>query len=223
MKVIALNGSPRKDWNTAKLLQKSLDGAKSVGAETELIQLYDQEFKGCISCFACKRKGSKTNGLCAYQDALTPILKKCQEADVILIGSPVYFDYPTAQTRAFLERLMFPVDTYMIDKAAGKRIRLLDKTIPTAMIYTMNCPDWLMEKVNYQTILGSNEAALSRLFGYCETFYSCDTYQYSDYSKYDCNLFDEKKKAEQLEKQFPVDLQNAFNLGKRLTEMTTNK
>ncbi len=219
MKIIAMNGSPRKGWNTEQLLKRALEGAASAGAETELIQLYAQEFKGCISCFACKRKGSKTHGLCAIRDSLTPILQKCREADALLIGSPVYYDYPTAQTRAFLERLMFPLDPYMIDEEAHTRIRYLDKTVPTALIYTMNCPDWLLEQIHYPTILGANEAALKRLFGYCESLYSCDTYQYSDYSKYDCNMFDAGKKAEQREKQFPIDLQNAFDLGRRLAEM----
>ena len=116
MRVLAFNGSPRKGWNTEKLLQKALEGARSVGAETELIQLYDQEFKGCVSCLACKRKNSTTNGLCAYRDTLTPILEKAQQADVLIVGSPVYYDYPTVQTRAFLERLMFPLDPYMVDE-----------------------------------------------------------------------------------------------------------
>ena len=57
MKVIAFNGSPRKNWNTAMLLEKALEGAKSEGAETELIHLYDLNYNGCISCFACKTKG----------------------------------------------------------------------------------------------------------------------------------------------------------------------
>ncbi len=215
MKVLAFNGSPRKGWNTEKLLQKALEGARSVGAETELIQLYDREFKGCISCLACKRKNSTTNGLCAYRDALTPILKKAQQADVLIIGSPVYYDYPTAQTRAFLERLMFPLDPYMVDEN-GKRIRYLKRTVPTAIIYTMNCPEWLMEQIHYPTILGANEKAMARLFGSCETLNSCDTFQYTDYAKYDCNLFDAEKKAVQRDTQFPIDLENAFELGRRL-------
>ncbi|MCO5381118.1 MAG: flavodoxin family protein [Methanosarcina barkeri] len=57
MKVIAINGSPRKKWNTATLLEKALEGAVSEGAETEIIHLYDLNFKGCTSCFACKLKG----------------------------------------------------------------------------------------------------------------------------------------------------------------------
>ena len=54
MKVIAVNGSPRKKWNTATLLERALEGAASKGAETELVHLYDLDFKGCVSCFACK-------------------------------------------------------------------------------------------------------------------------------------------------------------------------
>lgn len=51
MKLIALNGRPRKGWNTEQLLRKVMDGAEALGAESELIQLYDQEFKCCIIAF----------------------------------------------------------------------------------------------------------------------------------------------------------------------------
>ena len=60
MKVMAINGSPRKEWNTATLLEKALEGAASQGAETELIHLYDLSFKGCKSCFACKTRGGES-------------------------------------------------------------------------------------------------------------------------------------------------------------------
>ena len=53
MKAIAINGSPRKKWNTAILLENALKGAESEGAETEIINLYDLDYKGCKSCFAC--------------------------------------------------------------------------------------------------------------------------------------------------------------------------
>ncbi len=71
MKVIAFNGSPRKEWNTATLLQHALQGAAAQGAETELIHLYDLTYTGCTSCFACKRKGGKSYARCAVQDGLT--------------------------------------------------------------------------------------------------------------------------------------------------------
>ena len=59
MKVLAINGSPRKTWNTATMLNKALEGAASEGAETEIIHLYELNFRGCTSCFACKLKGEK--------------------------------------------------------------------------------------------------------------------------------------------------------------------
>ena len=63
MKILAINGSPRKNSNTATLLKKALEGAAAQGAETELIHLYDLNFKGCISCFACKLKDGKSYGI----------------------------------------------------------------------------------------------------------------------------------------------------------------
>ena len=59
MKIIAFNGSPRKTCNTATLLNKALEGAVSQGAETELIHLYDLNYKGCISCLHVKPKTVK--------------------------------------------------------------------------------------------------------------------------------------------------------------------
>ncbi len=60
MKVIAINGSPRKKWNTAQLLNKALEGAKSQGAETELVNLYDLEYKGCKVVFHVKQLVTKS-------------------------------------------------------------------------------------------------------------------------------------------------------------------
>ena len=60
-KVIILNGSPRKIFNTAQLLKEVQKGAESTGAEVEYFNLYDYNFLGCRSCFACQRKGSTTN------------------------------------------------------------------------------------------------------------------------------------------------------------------
>lgn len=66
MKVYAINGSPRKNKNTATLLQKALDGVKEAAKdkeiETEIINLYDYNYTGCKSCFACKRLEAKVMG-----------------------------------------------------------------------------------------------------------------------------------------------------------------
>ena len=89
MKTIILNASPRKNWNTAQLLQSAQKGAESVGALTEYIDLYDLNFTGCRSCLACKRKGAERNK-CYWKDDLSPLIEKILQADSVIIGSPIY-------------------------------------------------------------------------------------------------------------------------------------
>ena len=90
MRIIAINGSPRKKWNTATLLVKALEGAASQGAVTDLVHLYDLAYKGCISCFACKAKDGKSYGRCAVEDSLTPLYARIEKADALILGSPIY-------------------------------------------------------------------------------------------------------------------------------------
>ena len=167
-----------------------------------------------MSCFACHTKKHFNETLCFYRDELSDVLKKCLEADVIIIGSPVYYGFATGDVRAFMERLMFPLDTYVIDEN-GKRPVKTTKVIPTAIIYTMNAN---MEQIEYGKFLAMNERELKRIFGYSESYYACDTCQFSDYEPYAANLFNAEHKREQLEKQFPIDLRNCYELGQRLVE-----
>ena len=216
MKILAINGSPRKNKNTATLLDFALQGAASIGVKTEMANLYDLNYKGCVSCFACKLKDGKSSGKCAYRDDLSPLLEKAMAADVILLGSPIYYHFVTGQMRSFMERLMFPIDSYAIDTNTGMQRALLNKVVPVGFIYTMNAPESIMKEYEYPTIMSYNEHDLGRLFGYCESMCSMDTYQFNDYSKYDVTFFDEKDKAEIRGKQFPIDCQKAFDLGIKL-------
>ena len=217
MKALFVNASPRKSGNTVKLLKKAMDGAAECGAQTELVNIYDKHFKGCVSCFACKIKGSKCGGLCAIKDDMHPILEKAFEADIIVLGTPVYFNSMTSGARAFTERLLFPIDTYLVNES-GQRLNVPHKKVATAVIYDMNCPRDFMDKVNYRTLLGDIEHEYARLLGSSEILYVNNTYQFTDYSRYECNMFPEEMKKKQLEEQFPRDLEAAFALGKRLAE-----
>jgi len=208
MKLIAINGSPRKNKNTATLLNKALEGAASQGAETELIQLYDQDYKGCISCFACKTKNGKSYGKCAVNDDLTPILEKVANADAIIIGSPIYFGAVTSGMRSFIERFMFPYLVYDTYSSS-----LFGRKIPTGFIYTMNATNEQMKATGYEQGLKFVESAMERLLGSFESLIISDTYQFNDYSKYVVTKFDEKKKAKVREAQFPIDCKNAFHMG----------
>jgi len=218
-KVIILNASPRKNFNTAKMLKAAQNGAESTGAEVEYIDLVNLNYKGCISCFACKRKGSTTNGLCAYKDELRPVLEKILNADAVIIGSPIYYSFPTGMFRNLIERMLFAAGTYMKDEKTGWSKRVLKRIIPVGLIYTMNVQENLMKQYNYDTITGTTEWTVKTIFGYAETLNACDTYQFTDYSKYDCDVFDEKHKAKVRDTQFPQDLEKAFDLGKRLVEI----
>ena len=126
MKVVLINGSPRKNFNTAKILQKVAEGAESIGADTKNINLFDYNFVGCKSCFACKLKNSKTNGLCAIRDDLRSILEGALTADAFVIGTPIYFGLPTGQFKNFFERLAFPNLSYEIEEN-GQQKKLLQK------------------------------------------------------------------------------------------------
>lgn len=221
MKALFVNGSPRKNWNTHKMLESAMQGAKDSGAECELVHLYDQPFKGCVSCFACKLKNAKTHGLCAFKDALTPILEKALASDVLVVGSPVYFSYPTGMFRSFIERLLFPIMSYNVNPD-GTRPRAIDKVIHSGVIYTMNCPEDFAPNMHYPELLAPNAQAMGMILGDCETLCAYNTYQFADYSRYDSGMFSEAVKAKYRDEHFPADLKNAYELGKRLAEKAGN-
>ncbi len=213
MKILALNGSPRKKkWNTVTLLEKVLEGATSVGAETELIQLYGLKYSGCISCFSCKKKSRRQDGVCAVQDDLTSVLDRVKEVDALIIGTPVYYGCETASTRALLERLCFPYLTY-----SQKKISLFPKAIKMALIYTMNVNEKLVEEMGYNQVFGKTKLMLEMHFnGSCELLLSTDTLQYSDYDKYESEMFDKEAKARRHAEVFPRDCERAFEMGIRM-------
>jgi len=212
MKVMAFNGSPRKKkWNTVTLLKNALKGAASVGAETELIQLYDLKFSGCISCFSCKRIRRKEDGVCAVQDDLTSVLDRVKHTDALIIGTPVYYGTESASTRAFIERLCFPYNKYAKDMTT-----LFPRHIKTALIYTMNISENMIEAMGYNRHFELTRTTFERHFGACEQLLSTDTLQFSNYDKYESERFDKEAKAKRNAEVFPLDCKRAFELGVRL-------
>lgn len=211
MKLLAINGSPRKRGNTGQLLERVVAGAQSAGAEAELVHLRDVDFRGCISCFACKRIGGPSYGRCAVRDGLTPVLQKAHEADVLVSGSPFYFLTETSFMRAFQERLFFQYYLYSNIKPP-----LSPRKKATALIYTMNVREEDMEAYGKTQIVETAKGIMERLFAPCEVLLSCDTLQFDDYSKYDTDIFDAEAKRKRHAEVFPRHLENAFSLGARL-------
>jgi multimeric flavodoxin WrbA len=211
MRVMACNGSPRKEWNTATLLAQALEGAAAQGAETELVHLYDLDFKGCISCFACKTRGGKSYGRCAVKDDLTPILQRVEQADAIILGSPIYFGTVSGEMHSFMERLLFPFLTYTNPPRS-----LFPKKIPAAFIYTMNVTAEHMKELGYEQHFAKNQWFLELIFGSAESLLSFDTCQFKDYAAVVADRFDPDHKAKRRREVFPQDCQAALALGSRL-------
>lgn len=105
MNVLALVGSPRREGNTAVLVQKVLDGIKSKNkkAEIELLFLNDLKIQPCQSCYSCL----SSSGECVQDDDMRLIYKSLAKANVLVLGTPIYMDYVSAQTKLFIDRL-FP-------------------------------------------------------------------------------------------------------------------
>ncbi len=105
MKVVAFNGSPRKNGNTAQGLRMVLDELEREGIETELIQLGGRRVFGCLACGMCHRN---RDGMCARKDDdMNELLGKLFEADGVLIGSPTYYGNVSAEVKALIDRAGF--------------------------------------------------------------------------------------------------------------------
>jgi multimeric flavodoxin WrbA len=213
MKVIAINGSPRKKWNTAMLLEKALEGAAFQEAETELIHLYDYDFKGCISCFACKTRDGESYGKCAVKDDITPVYERIKEVDALILGSPIYFGDVSGEMRSFIERLLFQYLVYTFPPKS-----LFPKQINIGWIYTMNVPEEFIQQMGYDRLFNANEQVMNMVLGKTESLMSYDTYQFEDYSKVVADGLDEEKKRKRREEVFPKDCEKAFEMGARMAK-----
>ena len=110
MKVFMLNGSPRKDGNTSIALREMEQTFAKEGIETETVQVGNKNIRGCIACNFCK-----DNGRCVFDDAVNQLAPKFEEADGLVIASPVYYASANATLIACLDRLFFstPFDKSM--------------------------------------------------------------------------------------------------------------
>jgi multimeric flavodoxin WrbA len=120
MKVVAFNGSPRKEGNTALLIGQVFGGLEREGIETELVQLSEQPVAGCIACYKCAKNRDRR---CAVTtDAANEHIEKMLAADGIILGSPVYFQDLTPQMKALIDRTGFVArsnDRMFIDKVGA--------------------------------------------------------------------------------------------------------
>ena len=208
-----IDGGPRKTFNTASMLQKFAEGALSAGngVDVKTVRLYDLDYKGCMSCMACKIKGMASN-VCRFKDALTPVLEEIAQADGLVLGSPIYFGDVTGRMRTFLERLAFPWLSYNdYSLTAPKRM-------PVVLVETMNgLPDR-----NNSNGYGSMEHCIAAALGQLERLVAYNTYQVKIYGNYELGGFSEEAKRQYRDEHWHEDLQKAFEAGKRMAEAIVN-
>lgn len=140
MKIIGFIGSPRKDGNTAWVVNKILEGAKDAGAKTQSWCFNDLDIRPCSGCLGCK-KGHPT---CVTHDDMQKLYKEIETADALILGSPVYMGQMSAQAKIFTDRLFAQISPrfspHYREKTVKKKLLL---------VFTQGNPDPNMFKVYF--------------------------------------------------------------------------
>jgi multimeric flavodoxin WrbA len=140
MKIIGFTASPRKEGNTAWVINKILEGAKEQGAETQSWYFSDLDIKPCRSCFGCKN-GDKG---CVINDDMQKLYNTLVDTDAIVFGSPLYMGQMSAQAKIFIDRLyavLIP-DSRRISKGNAARKKMV-------LVFTQGSPDQNLFQVYY--------------------------------------------------------------------------
>ena len=210
--IIAINASPRVNWNTSQLVKQVAQGAEAQGAHVKIVDLYKLEkFTGCISCFGCKTK--EHVGVCVCKDGLYSVLQDINNADGLVIGTPNYLGDISAGCRALYERLIFQSLTYK------KEFQSYNKNkIPVLFIMTSNASKEFYPAIGYDKMLEDYRQSLSAFVGPTKVFVADDTLQVNDYDKYNWTMFDSQSKILRNKTVFPEQLKQAFELGKQMVK-----
>ncbi len=117
MKVLLINGSPRKDGNTGVALNEAACQLQKNGIETELFWIGNKPVRGCIACNKCKENA---NNRCVFNDDVTnTVIEKMAGSDAIIIGAPVYWGQPAAQAQALQQRMLYAAGAVFRGKPAA--------------------------------------------------------------------------------------------------------
>ncbi len=130
MNVLILNSSPRKGGNSDVLCQQFAKGAEEAGHQVEKIDLREKKLSPCLACYACMKEH-----VCAIRDDMAGIFTQMQQADVIVLSSPVYFYSLSAQLKMLIDRCLVDYKSlagkkfYFIVTAADPRHEAADETL----------------------------------------------------------------------------------------------
>ncbi|MCC0764339.1 flavodoxin family protein [Clostridioides sp. ES-S-0006-03] len=128
MKVCILMGSPKKNGNTASILEPFIEELENYNANLEMLRLYDYQIEPCIACKKCQENLSSFG--CCRQDDVHKIFKKVLMCDLIILATPIYSWYCTSPMKALLDRLVYGMNKYYGDEKgpalwSGKSVALI--------------------------------------------------------------------------------------------------
>ena len=127
MKILAINGSPRKEGNTSNIIRAMLEGARSAGAETTEVRLHDIDLKGCMGCLSCRQNP----GVCKQKDDLSQYLEALKTCHGYIIGSPIYMYHVAGQMKIFVDRV------YSLYISRGQEDGRYDSALPNGKTYAL--------------------------------------------------------------------------------------
>ena len=137
MKVLLINGSPHKKGNTFLALSEAAKTLEQQGIETEIVQIGVKAVRGCIACGQCR---VKQLGRCVFDDDVcNRIVEKLDDADALIVGSPVYFGQPNGSVQSLIQRMFFSAGHLVQNKPAAA-VCVCRRGGATAAYQTMNMP-----------------------------------------------------------------------------------
>ncbi|OHT04338.1 iron-sulfur flavoprotein [Tritrichomonas foetus] len=213
-KVIAVN-SARKNMSTANLLQRALEGAREKGAQTEIIHLHDYNVNGCKGCMACKMLKNVPPKRCLQNDELAPILEKCVSADVLIVGSPIYMWQPGGFFRCFSERYLYPYFIY----GNPKENYFPNKNQKIGLVFSMGAPVEMFPQFE-KSLQVWEQLYQAMANGKIESVKAFRTWHVkpNSFPKYELDCLNEPERTTYNNEWIEKNLEEAYQMGKRLAE-----
>lgn len=155
MKVVAFNGSPKKDGNTYHAIRMVADELEKEGIEVEIVHVGNKIIRGCIACNACKKNN---NEKCIFDnDIVNECVQKMKEADGIILGSPVHYSAIGGTMKSFLDRVFYVAGGKLLRHKVGATVVAVRRSggIPTfnQLNNYINYAEMLMPTSNYWNVI----------------------------------------------------------------------
>ena len=141
MRVLLINGSPRREGNTFLALREVAKVLEQEGIESEIVGIGTRAVRGCIACAKCKERGENR---CVFEDDIcNEVSAKMAECDAVIIGSPVYYGQPNGTVLSLLQRMLYSAGKYFEGKPAAA-VAICRRGGATAAFQTLQMPFQMM-------------------------------------------------------------------------------